>query len=200
MLNKKVVVFTVFLMTSFSSWAEPSVWNKSYQLSLKGDYEQAALLIKPMATSDNEYALLRYAYLKNLQGEYGESIDYYKKAIKANPKSIDAKLGVTLPLLAQHRWREVKMYTLQVLTASHWNYTAHVRLMLAEEGMGKWSALAQHARDLAEAYPSDATALVYLARANAWQGNVAAASVAYKQALVRTPGHVEAVTYLTQND
>ena len=98
--------------------------------------------------------------------------------------------------MAQQRWRQVKSYSLQVLHLSHWNYTAHVRLMIAEEAMRNWSALDKHAAQLSRAYPSDATVFVYLARANAWQGDVAAAKAAYKKVLVRVPGHIEASDYM----
>ncbi len=194
-----LILFFVSAMMTATTYAGASVWEKSYQLALAGKYEQAASVIETMADSGNEFAVLRYAYLLYLQGENADSISYYSKAIDLNPDSIDAKLGITLPLIAQKRWRQVKSYSLQVLRMSHWNYTAHVRLMIAEEGLRKWDSLAEHAAQLAKAYPSDATALVYLARAQAWQGDVAAAKAAYRKVLVRVPGHIEASAYLKNN-
>jgi len=194
-----LILFFVSAIMTATAYAGASVWEKSYQLALAGKYEQAASVIETIADSGNEFAVLRYAYLLYLQGENADSISYYSKAIELNPDSIDAKLGITLPLIAQKRWRQVKSYSMQVLHMSHWNYTAHVRLMLAEEGLRKWGSLAEHAAQLAKAYPSDATALVYLARAHAWQGDVAAAKAAYRKVLVRVPGHLEASAYLKNN-
>ncbi len=199
MFNMKNIFSVILFFVASSCYAGSSVWQKSYQLALAGKYEQAASAIETIADSGNEYAVLRYAYLMYLQGEYADSISYYSKAIELNPDSIDAKLGITLPLIAQKRWRQVKSYSLQVLRMSHWNYTAHLRLMIAEEGLRKWDSLAEHAAQLAKAYPSDATALVYLARAHAWQGDVAAAKVAYRKVMVRVPGHIEASAYLKNN-
>lgn len=189
----------ILLLAAGSSHAGSSVWEKSYQLAAAGKHEQAAEVIEPMADAGNEYAILRYAYLMYLQGENADSISYYKKAISLNPDSIDARLGITLPLIAQKRWRQVKFYSQQVLGISRWNYTAHLRLMIAEEGMRKWGTLAEHAAKLAKVYPGDATALVYLARARAWQGDVAAAKAAYRKVLVRLPAHNEARAYLKNN-
>ncbi len=199
MFNKKNILALILLFAASGCYAGSSVWEKSYQLAAAGKYEQAASVIETVADSGNEYAVLRYAYLMYLLGENAESISYYSKAIDLNSDSLDAKLGITLPLIAQKRWRQVKSYSLQVLRMSHWNYTAHVRLMIAEEGLRKWDTLAEHATQLTKAYPSDATALVYLARARAWQDDVSAAKAAYRKVLVRLPAHIEANAYLKNN-
>lgn len=195
--RKNHLIAILLFLIPLTVTAGSSVWDKSYQLAMKGNYSEAADVLEPMVRKGNdEYALLRVAYLNYLQGNYSDAVSMYERAVRLNPESIDAKLGITLPLMAQQRWRQVKHYTLQVLRLSHWNYVAHVRLMIAEQGMKKWQELAKHARQLAVAYPSDATVLVYLARAYAWQGNVQAAKVAYEKVLVRIPGHIEAKRYI----
>jgi cytochrome c-type biogenesis protein CcmH/NrfG len=70
--------------------------------------------------------------------------------------------------------------------------------MISEEGEKKWDTLAKHAKQVTQRYPSDATALVYLARANAWMKNDSEASRAYKKVLERIPGHIEATQYLNR--
>ena len=199
MFNRKNYILTLLLFISFTGNASDSVWKRSHDMEAKGDYEEAAAIIKPWAASDDEYAILRYAYLKYMQGEYNDSIEYYEKAIELNPKSLSAKLGITLPQIAQGRWRQVKIYTRQVLVRSDWNYTAHLRLMMAEEGTKKWHTLDKHAGKLVEIYPGDSAAYVYLARANAWQGDEPVAKAAYKEVLHRSPDHLEADTYLKEN-
>ncbi len=196
--RKNTILITLFFITLTCN-ADDSVWKRSHDMEAKGDYEGAAAIIKPWAASDDEYAILRYAYLKYMQGEYNESIEYYEKAIELNPKSLSAKLGITLPQIAQGRWRQVKIYTRQVLVRSDWNYTAHLRLMMAEEGTKKWHTLDKHAGKLVEIYPGDSAAYVYLARANAWQGDEPVAKAAYKEVLHRSPDHLEADTYLKEN-
>jgi tetratricopeptide (TPR) repeat protein len=189
----------IFLTITFNSYAGNSIWKETNRLQAKGLYEQAAETMKPVLSEKDEYSLLRYAYLLHMQSDYGDAINYYAKAIKLNPKSIDAKLGITLPLMAQKRWKQVKSYSLDVLKLSHWNYTAHIRLLMAEEGMRKWSTLAKHAKQLAVTYPADATALVYLARSKAWLGDKKSAKYIYKKVLMRVPGHIEASAYLKSN-
>jgi len=199
MLNKINTVLIILFFISFSCNADDSVWKRSHELEAKGEYEEAAALMKPWAASGDEYGLLRYAYLKYKQGEYNDSIKYYEKAIKLNTKSLDAKLGITLPYIAQGRWRQVKIVTRQVLVKSDWNYSAHEHLMMAEEGDKKWHSLGRHSGKLTTIYPTDATTLTYHARAKARLGDTPVARAAYKKVLMRDPDHAEANEYLENN-
>ena len=198
MFNRNSVTFIITFFLSLTCSADNLMWERSHELEKLGFYERAATAIEIYMTrgDDKEYALLRYAYLKYKQGEYNDSIDYYDKAIHLNPKSLDAKLGITLPYMAQGRWRQVKVYTRQVLVISDWNYTAHERLMKAEEAMKKWHTLDRHSAELTTVYPNDAPALAYHAHANAMQGDVAVALAAYEKVLMREPEHIEANAYL----
>lgn len=191
-------VFLCFLSTAHSASIDP--WTESYRLETLTRYEQAAEVLQPLRNKDpkNEFIFLRLGWLNYLSGNYNSAIDYYKKALGINNKSLDARLGLTLPLLAQQRWKEAGGFAQETLEIAPWNYYAHVRLMIAEEGMRQWQTLARHANDVNLHYPSDATVLVYLARANRWLGNTKAAKNAYLQVLQRVPGHIEALQYLEE--
>ena len=183
----------------FSSVAEGlSPWADSYRLESEGSYVAATGALEPIleAEPDNEFAMLRVAWLKYLDGDYNASIKDYQRAVALNDQSLDAQLGLTLPLLAQRRWREAAAAAQVVLKVAPWNYYAHLRLMVAEEGQRQWQTLASHARAVASRYPSDATILVYLARAEARQGNKDGARTAYAMVIDRIPGHAEATAFI----
>ena len=199
MSSMKITTIIISFSLSFACYAGDTMWKQSQRLEEKGDYEQAASVIEHAAKTDNEYAVLRYAYLKYKQGKYNDSIKYYNKAIKLNAKSLDAKLGITLPYIAQGRWRQVKVYTRQVLTKSDWDYTAHERLMMAEDGDKKWHSLGRHSGKLTTIYPTDATTLAYHGRAKARLGNTDIARAEYKKVLMREPDRAEANEYLENN-
>lgn len=199
MLNRNIYIIIASLFISLSCNAGDSVWKQSHDLEKLGEYEKAALIIKPWAASNDEYALLRYAHLKYLQGEYNESIEYYNKAIKLNPKSLSAKLGLSLPYIAQGRWRQVVIPTRQVIVKSDWNSTAHIQLMMAEDAMKKWHTLGVHAAELVRIYPDDPVVYGYLARARAKYGNTPVAVAAYEEVLHRSPDDIAAITYLKDN-
>ena len=190
----------LFFLAAASAWADESPWQKSYRLEATGKYAEAsAALDSTNGGADADFALMRRGWLAYLQGRYSEAMDFYGRAISKNPKSLEARLGITLPLLAQQRWREAASHARKVIAESAWDYTAHLRLMVAEEGLRDWKSLAEHAERVAEHYPADATTLVYLARAHAWMGNAKAAKEAYGRVLNRVPGHLEATSYRTAN-
>ncbi len=199
-MNRKTNIFWMLcaIVASSNTLANPSVWEQSQQLEAKGDYLSAASLLEPLLKqgTEKEFAYLRYGWLHYLQGRYDTAVIAYLKALKLNPQSIDARLGLSLPLLAQGRWQEASANLKQITAVSPWDYTAHVRLLVAEEGLHKWADLARHAELLNRRYPSDTTILVYLARAQAWLGHKSEAKQAYQQVLMRIPQHVEAAAYL----
>ncbi|MDQ6961961.1 MAG: tetratricopeptide repeat protein [Mariprofundaceae bacterium] len=173
-------------------------WQTSYALEASGQYEQAAAVLVPLLGygGSSEFALLRYGWLNYLQGNYNDSIRAYTRSLTRNTRSIDARLGIALPLLVQQRWREAAKYAQQVIAVSPWNYSAHESLMRCEEGLKQWETLAKHARDVSSYYPSVVAPYVYLARADLWLGQTDKAYAAYQQVLERQPNHLEALRYL----
>lgn len=182
------------------AWSATDPWAESYRLEALTQYDSAAksLDVVIKANPRHEFAILRHGWLNYLRGAHNESIHDYQKALDLNPASLDARLGLMLPLIAQQRWREVASHANKVLEVAPWNYYAHVRLMMSEEGEKKWDTLAKHAEHVSQHYPSDATVLVYLARANDWLKNNKAARQAYEEVLERIPGHIEAMQYLAR--
>lgn len=190
----------VLVMPSFSHAANKNIWSISYALEANGKYEKAAALMVPLLNKghESELALLRYGWLNYLQGNFNDSIKAYKQALERNQRSFDARLGIALPLMAQQRWNEASRYLKQVLAQTPYNYLAHIRLMVCEEGLRKWETLAKHSLSLSAHYPSDASILVYLARAYAWQGKTELAKNTYRKVLVRIPGNVEAQRFINR--
>ena len=175
------------------------LFKKSYAAEAEGNYQQAAGVIEPILnrkSSVNEFVWLRYAWLHYQQRNYNDAIRAYNKAMKLNASSVEARLGITLPLLAQQRWKEAAIYSKQVVKKSPLHYIAHMRLMLSEEGQKNWKDLKNHAKVVVSYYPSEYLPYVYLARAQAWLGESENARESYQQVLVRYPDNLEALGYL----
>lgn len=196
----RIMVLGTGLLIPVVAWSAVDPWTESYRLESLTQFDRAAKSLEEIIKDNpkNEFAILRHGWLSYLRGAHNESIRDYQKALDLNPDSLDARLGLMLPLIAQQRWREVASHANKVLKEAPWNYYAHVRLMISEEGEKKWDTLAKHAKKVSQRYPSDATVLVYLARANDWLKNDKEASRAYGQVLERIPGHIEAVQYLSR--
>jgi tetratricopeptide (TPR) repeat protein len=193
-----VLILLMIVVMSHQAMAAETAWEASYRLEAAGQYADAVAVLQTAKTakSEPELTAIRIAWLHYLQGKYNDAYQHYESALKINPDSMDARLGIVLPLLAQQRWRESEKYLKQVIEASPWNYIAHVRLMIAEEGQKKWDVLAKHAKEVSRRYPTDTTVLVYLARASYWSGDGDDAKEAYIKVLNRLPGHFEATGYL----
>jgi len=196
-----IAIFALlFVLSPLVCHSETDPWAESYRLESLTQYDAAAKSMDVIISNNgsHEFAITRRAWLNYLRGAHNESIRDYQRAIEINSESLEAKLGIMLPLLAQQRWREVSSYANNVLKTAPLNYYAHLRLMIAEEGEKNWSALARHAERMHKVYPSDASILVYLARANDWLKNDKAARKAYQAVLERIPGHIEAAQYLSR--
>lgn len=198
-LLKYAVLATMFACGPAFALGQP--WQESYTLESQGKYAQAAAVLDPILreTPNNDFALMRRAWLNYLQGRNNDAIRDYNQALTANPKSLEARGGLGLALMAQQRWKEAVVELKKVTAVSAWDYTAHSRLLVCEEGQHKWDEMSRHAAEIAEHYPSDANALVYLARAEAWLGNIKKAKSAYALVLERIPAHIEAIAYLKNN-
>src|SRR5210317_1897875 len=144
------IVATMLLV--FSAGSHADAWSESYKLEAAGNYDKAAQLFDPLLKQEpgNEFARLRRAWLHYLAGDYNDSQRDYKEALQSNPRSLDAQIGLALPLLAQKRWKEAAIIARQALEVAPWNYYAHLRLLAAEEGQRQWQALRDHSDQLHE--------------------------------------------------
>ena len=77
----------------------------------------------------NGYTInLRLGWLYYLNKNFSNSIYHYEKAIKVIPTSVEAKLGYTLPLLAQEKYDDVEKLCIKILNTDFYNYYANLRL------------------------------------------------------------------------
>lgn len=194
----QLLLVPVLAFFAVAANAQEAAWQSSYQFETAGKYNEAIAALDPVPANGTEAELktLRRGWLYYLQGSYSDSIREYRLATERNSRSIDARLGVSLPLLAQKRWREAEQSARAVLDLSPNNYTGLLRLVIALEGQRDWAPMAKAAASITSSYPSDATGFVYLARAYAWQEKRAEAVAAYQAVMIRYPGHAEAKAYI----
>ncbi len=191
--------FAAMLVATPALGQTDGLFAASYKFEGEKRFDQAAAQIQPLADQGHEFARLRLGWLNYSAARYSDSIRFYNRVIDANPQTIDGRLGLMLPLMAQKRWEEAAAQARQVLTISPAEYTAQVRLLACQEALKQWPQMEQQARTLAAYYPSDATGLLYLARARAWLGRIPDAKAAYGQVLERFPSNDEARSYIAKN-
>jgi thioredoxin-like negative regulator of GroEL len=180
--------------------AQPSAWQKSYELEAAGQWADALAVIDAHEgdAAETEFKALRHAWLNHAMGNLAGSAREYGEIARRYPQSVDARLGLTLPLLAARRWREAEQAARAALELAPNHYTALLRLTLALEGQRDWPAMARTAAAWVAAYPSDALPPLYLARAQLAQGRRDGAASAYAAVLVRSPAQAEARAFFAK--
>lgn len=195
----KLSYFIIVLMTVLPAHAGiQSDWQQSQDYEKKGDYRKAISVINNYTGTIElgELAMMRIAWLYYQNKDYSRSVKYYAKALRRNPYSMDSRLGLTLVYMAQERWKDVKKETKRIIAADPWNYTAHVRLMIAENIEKDWATLARHARELSKRYPANTDPWLYLGRAESWRYKREKALEAYRRLLALEPANSEAASYI----
>lgn len=199
---KKYILLS-FLIAFFTqtALAGETAWQKSYNFEAKGKYQKATSAIEPLTRKGNnkEFAWLRLGWLNYLQANYNDAKEAYRQALRINPKSLDARLGLVKPLLAQQRWREAELQIKKVLQKAPLNLSANLVLMAIHQHNKDWKALQDLAYKLLRYYPGSADSWVYLARAYAWQKQVKLAKQSYQRVLAIFPKNLEAEYYLSHN-
>jgi len=115
----------------------------------------AALEALPAPQREGYVAQLRRGWLLYKLGKHAESIEAYGKAIGAEPRSIEARVGVLLPAMALRRWADVETGAREVTRLDPGNYLANLRMAFAQYNLGRYAESAATYKRLAEAYPSD---------------------------------------------
>ena len=138
--------------------ADSGSFAESIRHERSGDYSQA---IAVLATAQPDYTTsLRLGWLHYLKADPTNSITHYRAALALAPRSVEARLGLILPLLADKRLAEAESLAREILRENKTHYLAQLRLATALRLQEKLRAADRVlARALAQ-YPSDSGLLV----------------------------------------
>jgi tetratricopeptide (TPR) repeat protein len=170
------------------------LYRESYMLEAKLDYPGALAKVREIRQSGGAsyFATLRTAWLSYLAGDYKASAADYADAIAAEPKAVEPKLGLTLPLLAGRNWRELERACRDVLAIDARNVTARSRLAQALYWAGNYPDAASTYRQLVADYPSDLDHKTGLGWALLRMGRTAEARQIFGSVLAVSPDNVYA--------
>ncbi len=154
-----VIILVVFSVSGFEQKTDPKItaFNKSLLYESENQYEDAIkeLLNIYNIEKDNYLINIRLGWLYYNSGLNNESVVYYQNANKLQPKSIEAKIGLTLPLSKLEKWEEVKSIYQQILAIDPQNYTANLRLGQFYLLRGNYSDANKYLSVSHKNYPSD---------------------------------------------
>lgn len=170
------------------------LYRESYALEARQDYAGALARMRDVRQAGNGsyFATLRTAWLSYLAGDYKASAAGYTEAIAAEPKAIEPKLGLTLPLLAGRSWPELERACRDVLTLDPRNAVARSRLAQAYYWAGNYPDAASTYRQLVADYPSDLDHKTGLGWALLRMGRTAEARRIFEGVLAVSPDNINA--------
>jgi tetratricopeptide (TPR) repeat protein len=171
---------------------------QSYLYEKIGDYKNAIRVLMPVYEAyPNGYTVnLRLGWLYYLLGKYKNSIYHYKKADKVIPSSVETKLGLSLPLMAQQRWNESEQILYRVLSIDFYNYYGNLRLCKVLEKEKKYKQQLTIALKMLAIYPTSVPFLLEEAKAYYYLGNLKASEKIFKDILILDPENLIAKEFL----
>jgi tetratricopeptide (TPR) repeat protein len=134
-----------------------ALYRASYQLEANRDPAGALAKMREIRSlaGSSYFVTVRVAWLSYLAGNFGGAVGEYRQAAAAEPKAIEPKLGLTLPLLAQRKWRDLERACRDVLALDPGNALARARLAHAQYSVGNYPDAAGVYRKLVAEYPAD---------------------------------------------
>src|SRR5690606_26281193 len=93
------------------------LYRQSYRYEAAGNPAAALSAMEKIAkqSSESYFVTARLAWLSHLAGRYPQAEQHYRKAIQLAPKAVEPRLGLTLPLLAAQKWRELEAASREVI-------------------------------------------------------------------------------------
>lgn len=130
---------------------------QSYDREAAGKLKEALVSLDqlPQQRKESYLGWARRGWLLYRLGQYAESVDAYRKAIAAAPKSIEPRLGILLPELALRRWTDAEQMAKEILQSDPGSYLATLRLAFVYYNQHRFAESAALYGRLRELYPSD---------------------------------------------
>jgi tetratricopeptide (TPR) repeat protein len=135
----------------------PDLYRQSYVHESRGEIYAAVNDLEEIGKlgPTNYVWSLRKGWLHYLAGQYDQAVSLYDAAIALEPKAIEPRLGVLLPLMALKRWKEAEDQAALVLSMSPGEFTATSRLAFIHYTQGRFGKAEAFYRQALVAYPAN---------------------------------------------
>ena len=131
-------------------------FNESLQYEANNDYQKALDVLLKNSFGNNSYLInMRLGWLYYKNEDYENSRNYYTAAISQQNNSIEARLGLTLPLAALNKWDDVSNLYLAILKIDVRNYYANLRLGQIYLNKGEYANAKKYLDRVFSLYPAD---------------------------------------------
>jgi tetratricopeptide (TPR) repeat protein len=163
------------------------IFGQSYSLEKEGEYSKAINLVKTVYAEDSYEINIRLGWLTYLSGNFSDALPYYRKCIQLHPLSIEARLGLALPLSQMGNWTEVETLYKQILEMDPQNSLVNYRMGLLYYGREDYSTAQKYFESVVNHYPFDYDSVIMLAWTDFKLGKYREAKVLFNKALLMEP-------------
>ena len=181
-----IAVFS-FLYVSAQDNSLNNAFAQSYAYEKSSEYSKAVDVLKKVYNANSYELNLRLGWLSYSAGNFTESTAYYSKAITLMPGSVEAKLGIVMPLAAAGKWDDVIKQYNDILTVDPKNSTANYRLGGIYYTRGEYSTAYKYLEKGVNMYPFDYDFVVLFAWTNLKLGKNKEAKLYFERALLNRP-------------
>jgi len=112
--------------------------------------------------------------------------------VELEPKAVEPRLGLMLPLMALRRWAEAEKAGQQVLGTAPGDFTAQSRIAFIHYSQGRFADAESWYRKALGGFPSNVEMRAGLGWSLLKLGNAAAARAEFERILVIAPDHASA--------
>lgn len=194
----KIIVSLLSLMISGRAVCQTSAelaFSKSYSFEYDTQYAKAIESLTVL-NSDAYEVSFRLGWLYYLSKDYAKSETFYKKAISAEPASIEARFGIVLPLSALGNWNMVLTHYLDILKLDPNNSIANYRTAYIYYSRKEYASAMNYVGRVIKMYPFDYDSNLLAAKIMLVQAKNAEAKKYFIRALEYNPQSEEAKTAL----
>lgn len=173
------------------------VFKQSYTFEKNGDYSDGIAALKEIYDEESYEINLRLGWLTYLSGNFTESLPYYRKCVQLRPLSIEARLGIVLPLASVGNWTEVEMHYRKILEVDPANSLVNYRMGLLNYGREDYQNAFKYFELVVNHYPFDYDGAIMLAWTNFKLGKYREAKVLFNKTLLMRPDDASALEGLS---
>ena len=173
-----------------------AAWRESLRLEQAGDFTGALTALRP---SPPGYATaLRQGWLEYRAGNYRRALERYHEAVHLAPRSLEARLGLLLPLLALGRNPEAEQVAREILRDSPQHPLAQARLAFALRQQHKFKDAERIVTAALKSHPTDVALLNELALLNTARQHLPAARQLFSDVITLDPDNALAHAQLSE--
>lgn len=188
------MIFLTGLVLSGGLKAQSSselAFSKSYSFEYDTQYAKAIDAMTAL-NSDAYEVSLRLGWLYYLSKDYQKSEAFYKKAVSAEPGSVEARFGLVLPLAALGNWNAVLGHYHDILKIDPHNSIANYRIGYIYYSRKDYTNAMTYLTKVIRMYPFDYDSNLLAGKVLLAQGNQAEARKYLTKAIEYNPQSEEA--------